>query len=44
MDVLIENFRPGSMDRLGLGYKPCTSEIHLVYCSISGYGQDGLPR
>lgn len=41
-DVLVEQFRPGVMDRLGLGYEalrganPC-----LVYCSITGFGQDG---
>ena len=41
-DVLVENFRPGVMQRLGLGFE----QIHainpkLVYCSISGYGQTG---
>ena len=41
-DILVENFRPGVMDRLGLGYKvlaelnPC-----LIYCAISGFGQTG---
>lgn len=43
-DVVIENNRPGVMDRLGLGYA-ALSETHpaLVYCSISAYGQSG-PR
>lgn len=43
-DVLLENNRPGVMDRLGLGYASL-SEINpkLIYCSISAYGQDG-PR
>jgi len=41
-DVLIENFRPGVMARLGLGYD-ALSELRpeLIYCSISGYGQTG---
>ena len=41
-DVLVENFRPGAMGRLGLGHERlCELNPRLVYCSISGYGQDG---
>lgn len=44
-DVLIENFRPGLMDRLGLGYDTLRAEQPgLIYCAISGYGQDGPYR
>lgn len=41
-DVLVENFRPGVMDRLGLGYEALRG-VHprLIYCAISGFGQDG---
>lgn len=43
--VLVENFRPGVMDRLGLGYEVLKQENpDLVYCAISGFGQDGPMR
>jgi alpha-methylacyl-CoA racemase len=44
-DVLVESFRPGVMDRLGVGPAAMASEHPgLVYCAISGYGQDGPNR
>ncbi len=43
-DVLVEQFRPGVMERLGLGYAACrAANPGLIYCSITGYGQTG-PR
>jgi len=44
-DVLLESFRPGVMDRLGVGFERLRERNPaLVYCAISGYGQDGPGR
>lgn len=44
-DALVENFRPGVMDRLGLGYEALKAvRPGLVYCAISGFGQTGPMR
>jgi len=44
-DVVVENYRPGVMDRLGLGYRTLSADNPgLIYCAISGYGQTGPLR
>ena len=44
-DVLVENFRPGVLERLGFGYEACRAwRPELVYCSISGFGHSGPRR
>jgi CoA:oxalate CoA-transferase len=41
-DVVVENFRPGVMDRLSLGYEALRkAKANLIYCAISGFGKDG---
>lgn len=41
-DVFVENYRPGVMDRLGVGYEALKKvNPRLIYCAISGFGQDG---
>ena len=44
-DVVVENFRPGTMDRLGFGYQTVSARWpRIVYCAISGFGQTGPRR
>ena len=44
-DVLVENFRPGTLDRIGLGYQAVAArQPGIVYVSISGFGQNGPRR
>lgn len=41
-DIVVESFRPGTMDRLGMGFDQLSrSSPRLIYCSVSGFGQDG---
>jgi crotonobetainyl-CoA:carnitine CoA-transferase CaiB-like acyl-CoA transferase len=42
VDVMIENWRPGTAQRLGLGFEAVRAvNPRIIYCSISGFGQDG---
>lgn len=44
-DVVVENFRPGTADRLGVGYDDLKAvNPGIIYCSVSGFGQDGPYR
>jgi formyl-CoA transferase len=44
-DVFVENYRPGSLDRMGLGYAQLAElNPRLIYCSVSGFGLDGPYR
>lgn len=42
MDVVVENFRPGTMSKIGLGYEEMKKvNPRIIYCALSGFGQDG---
>lgn len=42
-DIVVENFRPGTMERLGLGYDDLRQiRPDVIYCSITGFGRDGV--
>ena len=44
-DVVLENYRTGALERLGLAYaKACRRNPGIIYCSVSGFGQDGPYR
>lgn len=44
-DIVLESFRPGVMDRLGIGYQELKKRNHrVIFCSLSGYGQEGPYR
>ena len=44
-DVVMENFRPGIMDRMGIGYEALSGvNPRLIYCAVSGFGQNGPER
>ena len=44
-DVLVENFRPGTLDKIGLGFTEVSQRWpKLIYCSVSGFGQTGPKR
>src|SRR5260370_7162709 len=44
-DVLVENFAPGAMERLGFGYEELHKDFPaLIYCSLSGFGRTGPYR
>jgi crotonobetainyl-CoA:carnitine CoA-transferase CaiB-like acyl-CoA transferase len=44
-DILLEGFRPGAMDEMGLGYDELSKKFpKLIYCGISGYGREGVHK